>query len=73
MTTPGKATRDGIRGRPNQVVDLATVPDLAHYWGWYTGKLLAAEPFRFAPGAIAPPWSSTSGISPAWSSTRPPT
>lgn len=36
------------------VVDLSTIAGApGHYWGWYTGTLEAAAPFRFAPGAVA--------------------
>ncbi|MCO5170551.1 MAG: TIGR03790 family protein [Planctomycetes bacterium] len=36
------------------VVDLSTIEGgPGHYWGWYTGTLEAAAPFRFAPGAVA--------------------
>jgi len=34
-------------------VDLSTLERAGHYWGWYTGRLQAAEPFAFAPGAVA--------------------
>jgi len=35
------------------LVDLSTLERAGHYWGWYTGRLQAAEPFAFAPGAVA--------------------
>jgi len=35
------------------VVDLATREDAAHYWGWYTGNMVCSkDAFRFRPGAV---------------------
>ncbi|HTF55898.1 MAG TPA: TIGR03790 family protein [Planctomycetota bacterium] len=35
------------------VVDLATREDAAHYWGWYTGNMVCSkDTFRFRPGAV---------------------
>lgn len=36
----------------DEVVDLSTMEDLAHYWGWYTGSIKAARPFTFRRGAV---------------------
>ncbi|MBI3097119.1 MAG: TIGR03790 family protein [Planctomycetes bacterium] len=34
------------------VVRLGTIPNLAHYWGWYTGDVIADPAFRFNRGAV---------------------
>ena len=36
----------------DEVVDLSTMEDLAHYWGWYTGSIKAERPFTFRRGAV---------------------
>ena len=35
------------------VVDLSGLTRPGHVWAWYGGRLEAARPFRFAPGAVA--------------------
>lgn len=36
-----------------EVLDLSGLKDLCHYFGWYTGNIVAKGPFAFKPGAVA--------------------